>query len=105
MRRTSQQLDLPDQLREISALDRSACTERWTSAFGTGPPKYLSVRFMQRVVARERQIRVLGGYSTQVRRTLKSVLRDVEGGGRSARNARQAPTFCAGGTVGPTASR
>ncbi len=85
---TASQSILPDQLREILALNRNACVERWTVAFDTAPPKYLSVRFMQRVLARERQIRVLGGYPTQVRRTLKAAIRDAE---RDRETPRTAP--------------
>ncbi len=72
MRRASSQKDLPDLFREISALDRSACVDRWREVFGAAPPKYLSVRFMQRVLARELQIRMLGDYPAQIRRALKA---------------------------------
>ncbi len=72
MRLTAVQSNLPDQLREIAALDRKACVERWTTVFESPPPKYLSVCFMQRVLARERQIRTLGGYTAQVRRALRA---------------------------------
>ncbi|WP_372840708.1 DUF2924 domain-containing protein [Phaeovulum sp.] len=68
----SSQKGLPDQFREISALDRKACVDRWTAVFGTAPPKYLSVRFMQRVFARQLQIRVLGDYPGPIRRALKA---------------------------------
>ena len=87
MRRTTSQHDLPEQLREINALDRTGCIERWTATFGTPPQKYLSVRFMQRVLAREQQIRTLGGYSARARRALKTVLRDADGDSRSTRAA------------------
>ncbi len=87
MRRTTSQHDLPDQLREINALDRKACVELWAGAFQTAPPKYLSVRFMQRVLTREQQIRTLGGYSAQIRRALKTVSRDADSDDRSTRAA------------------
>ncbi len=88
MRRTSLQSNLPDQLREISAIDRNGCVEHWTSVFGTTPPRYLSVRFMQRVLARDRQVQALGGYPVQVRSALRAVQQKLEGGDRSSRTAR-----------------
>ena len=87
MRRPSLRSDLPDYLRETFALDRTACVERWASVFGTTPPKYLSVRFMQRVLAREQQVRGLGGYSARGRRALKAAIGDAESEGGSARSA------------------
>lgn len=73
MRLASSERDLPDRLREIATLDRAACTRHWQNAFGSPPPKYASVRFMQRVLARDLQIGVLGGYPAQVRRELRSI--------------------------------
>jgi hypothetical protein len=84
MRRPALPQNLPDQLREISQLDRSACAERWAAAYGMAPPKYLSIRFMQRVLARELQVRALGGYSAQVRRALKAMHPKPEGGAPSS---------------------
>lgn len=65
--------DLPDRLREIAALNRAGCTLRWQHAFGSRPPKYASVRFMQRVLARDLQIKVVGDYPAQIRRELRAV--------------------------------
>ncbi|MFZ1726747.1 MAG: DUF2924 domain-containing protein [Albidovulum sp.] len=79
--------DLPERLREITTLDRAGCVERWTAAFDTAPPKYLSIQFMQRVIARDAQIRALGGYPPHVRRALKTALRDVGGAGEAPRSA------------------
>ena len=87
MRAVAPKSDLPDQLRETFTLDRNACGERWAAAFGAPPPKYLSVRFMQRVIARERQVRTLGSYPTQVRRALKAAMGEAEIEGRSSRIA------------------
>jgi hypothetical protein len=87
MRRPSLQSNLPDHLRETFAFDRNACVESWTSVYGNAPPKYLSIRFMQRVLAREQQVRVLGGYPAQVRRALKTVHQKLVSGDRSSRAA------------------
>ncbi|MCB2136940.1 MAG: DUF2924 domain-containing protein, partial [Rhodobacteraceae bacterium] len=73
MRLSRSEGDLPDRLQEIATLDRGACTLRWQDAFGSPPPKYASVRFMQRMLARDLQIRVVGDYPAQIRRELKSV--------------------------------
>lgn len=78
MPRAPSETVLPDQLREISALDRVACVDRWTATFGTAPTKYLSIDFMQRVLARDLQVKSLGGYSTQVRRALTAVLQQIK---------------------------
>ncbi len=87
MRNSSSQSDLTDQLREISVFDRNACVEHWTAAFGTAPPRYLSVRFMQRVLSRQRQVRALGDYPGQVRRALKAVQLNLKSGSPSNRLA------------------
>src|SRR5690606_28798350 len=84
MRLASSERDVPDRLREIATLDRAACTRYWQNAFGSPPPKYASVRFMQRVLARNLQIEVLGAYPVQVRRELRSIA-------ASARRADPAP--------------
>ena len=79
--------DLPDRLREIAALDRGACTLHWQHAFGSPPPKYTSVRFMQRVLARDLQIRIVGDYPAQIRRELKSVAEAARRGDATPPNA------------------
>lgn len=82
---------LPEKLREIAALDRSACIASWTAVFATAPPSYLSIRFMQRVLAREQQARILGRYPAQVRRALKAAIGgmpgDTKGNGGPSRAA------------------
>lgn len=78
MHLTTSQSDISEELREISAFDRIACVEHWTATFGAVAPKYLSVQFMQRVLAREQQVRGLGGYPTQVRRALRAVHQKLE---------------------------
>lgn len=70
--------DLPELLREIAELSRTECQLAWMKAFNNDPPKYLSVSFMQRVLAHDLQCRKLGGHSAATKRVLKSVL---SGGG------------------------
>ncbi len=50
---------LPAAIAEIEGSDRAACLERWQGAFGRSPSKYLSLQIMQRVLAWEKQCRVL----------------------------------------------
>ena len=73
--------DLPERLREIAEMDRTQCRKAWGDAFGSEPPKYMSVPFMRRVLAQDCQCRTLGGYSVATKRALKRVLgdRDVSG--------------------------
>lgn len=87
MRPSRSEVDLPDRLREIAALDRKACMLRWQKAFGSRPPKYASVRFMQRVLARDLQIRVVGDYPAQIRRELKSIAEAARRGDATPPNA------------------
>ncbi len=87
MRRIASHNDLPEGLREIATLDRKACVDCWTAAFDTPPPKYLSISFMQRVLAREMQIKALGGYPAQVRRALKAMTGGADRDGQAARAA------------------
>jgi hypothetical protein len=72
MRQANAEQDLPERLREIAALDRSGCVQRWEQGFGTPPPRHASVRFMQRVLARDVQIKVAGDYPAQIRRELRA---------------------------------
>lgn len=85
MRKRISQSDLPQQLLETAALDRIACVDRWTKIFGQTPVKYLSVRFMQRTLAREYQIRALGGYPAPVKRALKAALQRQADGTKTSR--------------------
>lgn len=76
--------DLPEQFREISEMDRMQCRKTWSDTFDTDPPKYMSIPFMQRVLAHDLQCRTLGGHSAATRRALKLVL-----GGRDASDVAQ----------------
>jgi hypothetical protein len=60
-------------IEEIMALDRSGYLERWREVFGRLPPKYLSPKFMQRVLLWELQERMLGGVSRKTDRALARV--------------------------------
>ncbi len=59
---------------EINGMDRNACLDRWREAFGRPPPKYVSLRFMKRVLIWNLQCKLLGGMSTATRRTLNRAL-------------------------------
>lgn len=63
--------NLPLLMAEIETMDRSGCLDNWQKAFGRPPPKYLSPRFMKRVLIREIQCRLLGGVPAKTERALK----------------------------------
>jgi hypothetical protein len=68
---------IPDNLVEamaaIKELDRPGCLDRWREMFGRSAPKYLSPRFMKRVLIWELQTRVQGGLSAKTERRLKQI--------------------------------
>lgn len=66
--------DLAETLGQIARFSRADCIAAWTKAFNSSPPKYLSVPFMQRVLAHDLQCRRLGGTAAATRRVLKSAL-------------------------------
>jgi hypothetical protein len=70
--------DLSGTLREIAQLERSDCRQAWITAFKSAPPKYLSIPFMQRMLAHDLQCRALGGHSAASRRALKKILHGGE---------------------------
>ncbi|TDT74007.1 Protein of unknown function (DUF2924) [Litoreibacter halocynthiae] len=53
--------------------ERPATLEHWTAVFGSPPPPYLSVPFMQKALAYEAQCKALGGLSAGMRRALKQI--------------------------------
>lgn len=55
-------------------MNRSDCCQAWVNAFKSEPPKYLSIPFMQQMLAHDLQCRALGGYSAATRRALRKVL-------------------------------
>ncbi len=87
MRQAILEQDLPERLREIAALDRFGCVQRWEQAFGAPPPRYASVRFMQRVLARDVQIKLAGDYPAQIRRELRTAADAGRRGEVAPRNA------------------
>ena len=87
MRAPRSERDLPERLGEIATLERTACMQRWEAAFGSPPPKYASVRFMQRVLARDLQIKISGDYPAQIRRELRSVADAAKSGDTTPRAA------------------
>ena len=52
---------------------RPAVLAEWEAAFGSPPPAYLSVGFMQRAIAHERQCRAQGSLGAATRRALRLV--------------------------------
>lgn len=55
-------------------MSRSDCRQAWIKAFKNEPPKYLSIPFMQRVLAHDLQCRTSGGHSAATRRALRKGL-------------------------------
>ncbi|MDG1738619.1 MAG: DUF2924 domain-containing protein [Paracoccaceae bacterium] len=53
--------------------DRPAALQDWAAAFGTPPPAFLSVGFMQKACAYEAQCRRHGGLPATTRRALKQI--------------------------------
>ena len=47
----------------------------WEAVFGSSPPPYLSVPFMQKAILYEQQCKALGGLSAVTRRALKEIAR------------------------------
>lgn len=66
--------DLAEKIGQITQFSRAECISAWKKAFKTLPPKYLSIPFMQRVLAHDLQCRQWGGHSAAARRALRSVL-------------------------------
>jgi len=53
--------------------DRAAALTDWEAIFGSPPPSYLSVAFMQKAVGHERQCKRAGGLPAATRRALLKV--------------------------------
>lgn len=68
----------------MHTLDRTGCLARWEISFGGTLPKYLSTRFLQRVLVHYHPCRVLGGCSPSVRRALKSAMPNGAGLGKAS---------------------
>lgn len=52
---------------------RPATLHQWQAVFGSPPPAYLSVPFMQKAIGYEQQSKALGGLSAATRRTLRQI--------------------------------
>ncbi len=63
-------------LARIGGMDRAGCLKQWQDMFSVAPPKYLSVTFMQKVLAYEAQCKAYGGLSSSVKQALKAAFRD-----------------------------
>lgn len=53
--------------------DRSQALQDWEAAFGSPPPRYLSVSFLQKAIAYEAQCKTSGGLPVATRRALQQV--------------------------------
>lgn len=53
--------------------ERPAKLAEWEAAFGSPPPPYLSVPFMQKALTYEAQCKALGGLPAATRRTLTQI--------------------------------
>ena len=65
--------DLPERLREIAAMDRTACAEALAALPGVTVPPRLRAETLRRLLAYETQARALGGLTAQERRTLRAI--------------------------------
>lgn len=52
---------------------RPATLARWEAVFGSPPPLYLSVPFMQKALAYEAQCEAMGGLTAKTRRSLRQI--------------------------------
>jgi hypothetical protein len=57
---------------------RAVTLGEWEAIFGSPPPAYLSVSFMQKAISYERQCNRAGGLSAATRRTLKQIAKGDE---------------------------
>ncbi|MGJ5621606.1 DUF2924 domain-containing protein [Sulfitobacter sp. MF3-043] len=53
--------------------ERPAVLQNWEAVFGSLPPPYLSVPFMQKAIRYELQCKALGGLPAAMRRALKQI--------------------------------
>ena len=53
--------------------ERPATLEQWEAVFGSSPPPYLSVTFMQKAMLYEQQCKALGGLPATTRRSLRQI--------------------------------
>lgn len=66
----------------------------WQTAFGSAPPPFLSVRFMQKALAYDAQSKANGGLPAKVRRQLRQI---ADGDGKTASATKlPAPSLQAG---------
>ena len=65
---------------ELDQLGRARLKIAWEEAFGSPPPPYLSVGFMRKALAHDRQCRTQGGLPASVRRRLAAIARGGDAG-------------------------
>ena len=75
---------------DLEHLGRTELKTAWEEAFGSPPPLYLSLGFMRKALAYDRQCRVHGGLSASLRRRLAVIA------GGDSRSASPAPAISAG---------
>lgn len=73
--------DLPNQLREIAAMDRNACAQALSALPGVTVPPLLRADTLRRLLTYEVQKRALGGLTPRERRTLRTISSGQSGGG------------------------
>ena len=74
MNARSKALDLDADLDRVVQTDRAGSIQAWKTTFKSAPPKYLSIPFLQRVLAHDLQCRRLGGHSAATGRALRLAL-------------------------------
>ena len=77
--------------------DRTRLVAGWTATFGSPPPPRLSVAFLARALAHERQCRAQGGLSPATRRALAAALAGSRGAGTGKAGKATATTIVAPG--------
>ena len=75
---------------QLEHLGRAELKRGWEEAFGSPPPLYLSLGFMRKALAYDRQCRVHGGLPASLRRRLAAIA------GEGSRSANPAPNVSAG---------
>lgn len=68
--------------------DRPRVLGEWEAAFGSPPPQYLSVGFMQKAISYERQCKAAGGVPATIRKALKQIANGKPAKELSARTTR-----------------
>ncbi len=76
--------------------ERPVTLKQWEAVFGSPPPPYLSVRFMQKALAYETQCKALGGMPAVTRRALKRISKGEPACAARATSLQTRHALCAG---------